>query len=363
LVVTLVLESRFGFDGLSRCIAAASLLLLSSAVPAFTQNLQAAPPQATIGQPRETSLAQRGFRLTHEVELMAGSQPYALALDPRDGAIWFTAPNLGAIGRIDPETRRVSYTHLGKRARPWGIAFGGQEHLYITDRALNCLHRLDAVTGELTRIAMPAELPVLDLAGIRADGEGHLWFAGAGGWLGKHDPQTGQTEVRSHDDLQGLSISVKADDGGIWFAAWRANRLMRVDSAKGRFDSTALPEGFRGVRGMSVSPQGEIWVSAFKSNAIARFAGRGTWRVIPLPWPDSQPQAVLVRRDGTVLVADGGRRLLLRYRAATNTFDEIAPLGEGGAIKSMIETRQGIAIADWGGDDIRLFNDSQAGEN
>jgi hypothetical protein len=62
-------------------------------------------------------------------------------------------------------------------------------------------------------------------------------------------------------------------------------------------------------------------------------------------------------------LADGARRKLVRYLPSLDRFEEIANLGEGGIIKAMIETRQGIAIADSGGDDISLLPDARPGEN
>lgn len=322
-----------------------------------------APPLNTGTLPKFLEPAAKLFGPVSEIELMTASQPSALALDPRDGSIWFTAPNLGAVGRIDPETRKVNYIHLGKRTKPVALTFAPDHALFVTDKTFNVLHRIDGGSQDVTRIAMPADLPVLDLAGLRTDRDGRIWFAGAAGWLGKFDPGTGTVEVSSHDDLQGLSLNAMSESGALWFVAWRAGRMIRIDPERGRFDSTSLPENFRGARGISTGPQGEVWISAAKTNAIARFAGRGTWKVITLPWLESQPQAILARRDGSVLVADGARRKLVRYVPSLDRFEEVATLGEGGIIKAMIETRNGIAIADSGGDDISLFPEARPGEN
>lgn len=325
---------------------------------------QVAPPAINTGLvPKFLEPSAKLFGPAVDIDLMTASQPSALALDPRDGSIWFAAPNLGAVGRIDAETRKVSYIHLGKRTRPGALVFAPDNTLFATDRTFNVLHRIDGTSGDVTRIAMPADLPILDLAGLRADRDGRIWFAGAAGWLGKFDPGSGAVEVSSHDDLQGLSINATGENGALWFVAWRAGRMIRIDPDRGRFDSTSLPENFRGARGISAGLQGEVWVSSAKTNAIARFAGRGTWKIIPLPWPESQPQAILARRDGSVLVADGARRKLVRYVPSLERFEEIADLGEGGIIKAMIETRNGVAIADSGGDDVSLLPELKVGEN
>lgn len=323
---------------------------------------QSLPPPATPAALPSVSKKVELLPVT-EIELMANSQPSALALDARDGSLWFAAPPLGALGRIDAETQKVTYLYLGKRAKPFGLAFSPDGALYATDKTLNVLHRIDGTTGELTRIAMPSDLPTMDLSGLRSDGLGRIWFAGSAGWLGRFDPQNGAVEVSSHDDLQGMGLNAPGEGGSIWFSAWKAGRMIRLDPQRGRFDSTALPESFRGARGLATGPKGELWVSSAKTNAIARSAGRGAWHIIALPWPESQPQALLARPDGTLIIADGGRRMLLRYRPDKNVFEEIAPLGEGGIIRAMIETRSGIAFADSGGDDIRLVPDRRPAEN
>jgi virginiamycin B lyase len=375
IMARLIAPTRIGKAGISLLG-----VLLASAFPIVALSQGTPPPKTNSGTtrgapsipapainpaavPKFLEPAGKLFGPATEIELMTASQPSALALDPRDGAVWFAAPNLGAVGRIDIETRKVSYIHLGKRTKPGAIAFGPNNALFVTDKTFNVLHRIDGDTGDVTRIAMPAELPLLDLAGLRTDREGRIWFAGAAGWLGKFDPSTGGVEVSSHDDLQGLSLNAMSENGALWFVAWRAGRMIRIDPEKGRFDSTSLPESFRGARGISTGPQGEVWVSAAKTNAIARFAGRGTWKVITLPWPESQPQAILARRDGSVLVADGARRKLVRYVPSLDRFEEIADFGEGGIIKAMIETRNGIALADSGGDDISLLPELRPGEN
>lgn len=298
-----------------------------------------------------------------EIGLMTNSQPSGLALDARDGAIWFTAPPLGALGRIDAETQKITYLYLGKRAKPYVLAFAPDGALYITDKTLNVLHRIDGTTGELTRIAMPSEYPLMDLSGIRADSLGRIWFVGGAGWIGKYDPQSGAVEVSPHENLQGLGLNAPGEGGAIWFSAWKAGRMIRIDPQHGHIDSATLPESFRGARGLTTGAQGEFWVASAKTNAIARFAGRGVWQIITLPWPESQPQALLARNDGSLIIADGGRRMLLRYRPNTNTFEDIAPLGEGGLIRAMIETRNGFAYADSGGDDIRLVPEKRPAEN
>ena len=52
----------------------------------------------------------------------------------------------------------------------------------------------------------------------------------------------------------------------------------------------------------------------------------------------------------------------LDIRAATS-FDEVGDLGPGGTIRAMIDLGDAIAVADMGGDRIRIFPDDPPREN
>jgi virginiamycin B lyase len=280
-----------------------------------------------------------------------------------EGVIWFAASALGALGRIDPATSDVTYFPLGTGARPHGLVEAEDRSILAVDRALNVLHRLTPATGDVTRIAMPPELPFLDLASIKLDRDGKVWFSGAAGWLGSHDLASGKTEISSHEDLQGLTLAATSPNGSIWFVAGRAGRMIRFDPNRPRFDSTVLPPDLGGVRGLAVGPLGEVWLSAAKSPRLFRFGGRGAWLIAKMPSAESRPQALVARADGTVVVADVGRRKLVRYTPSTDHFDDIGDLGSGGNIKAMLDLGDAIAIADMGADRIRIFQDLSVKQN
>lgn len=317
--------------------------------PAVVPPAALAPAQPVFGTPRD-------------YPLMAASQPTSL-LGARDGGLWFAASGLGAIGRLDRTSGAVTYYPLGTGARPYTIAEAPDRSIYAVDRALNVLHRLNPDTGEATRIAMPGDLPFLDLATIQIDQDSKVWFAGASGWLGSHDPASGQTDVSSHEDLPGLAWSARAQNGAIWFVAGKSGRMIRIEPQRTRYDSTALPMGVHGVHGLATGPKGEVWIAAARTPTLARYSGRGNWLAVRLPWPDARPQALVVRADGTVFAADAGRRKLIRYRPALERFDEVGDLGAGGTIRAMIDLGDAVAIADMGADSIRIFPDDPARQN
>lgn len=333
---------------------------LCFAVAGFAATAVVAQPSPATIQRMTPSLPGLGQPI--DFDLRVAAQPVAL-LPASDGAIWFAAYTLGSVGRIDRTTREVSYVPLGTGARPYAMAEGADKSIYIADRALNVLHRLNPVSGELTRIAMPAELPFLDLASLRVDTEGRIWFSGASGWLGSHDPRSGVTDVSSHEDLQGLVLSATAPNGALWFVAGKSGRMIRLDPTRTRFDSAVIPTDGHGIRGIAVGPSGEVWLASMKNQALIRYTGRASWMTAKLPWPESRPQALIVRPDGSLVFADAGRRKLVRYRPGLDRFEDLADLGAGGAIKALVDLGDAIAVADMGADRIRIYPDVPAQQN
>ncbi|MCZ8258940.1 MAG: hypothetical protein O9333_02265 [Beijerinckiaceae bacterium] len=334
-------------------LAAATAL---ASLPALAQTVRPEPQR--VAQPASLP----GLGAPVDFELRVASQPLAL-IQASDGTIWFAAYTLGALGRIDRASREITYFPLGNGARPYGLVEAPDKSILAVDRALNVLHRLAPANGEVTRIGMPADLPFLDLSSLRLDTEGRIWFSGASGWLGSHDPRTGTTDVSSHEDLQGLVLSAASPTGSLWFVAGKSGRMIRIDPARSRFDSAVIPPEAQGIRGMAVGPAGEVWLTAMKSQTLVRYAGRASWMTAKLPWPESRPQALIVRQDGTIVFADAGRRKLVRYRPGLDRFEDLADLGAGGAIKAMVDLGDAIAVADMGADRIRIYPDLPPAQN
>lgn len=326
--------------------------------PSFAET----PAGALAGHQRSPQ-ASSAFGKAKVIDLMGASVPQSLLYAAGDRSLWFAAPKLGAVGRIDLATGKPVYFHLGKGARPVALAEGPDRLIYVADRALNVIHRIKPDESEIIRIPLPAEAPHIDLAALSFDNDGRLWFSGAAGWLGSHDLAGGQSEVSSHDDLVGLAAVARAPNGAIFFVAGKSGRMLRLEPGKPRYDSSLLPDSFRRIRSISAGNNGELWISSYNENAIAVHGGRGKWQKIALPWPDSQPHALLARRDGSLLIADAGRRKLVRYLPKTGQFDELADLGDGGALKSLVETDMGVALADAGADHILLFREEMVPGN
>src|SRR4051794_7743082 len=77
-------------------------------------------------------LEDRGMMATiAEFAVAAGARPFAIATGP-DGALWFTDPALGGIGRISTDGTATEFPTVG--SRPFWITPGPDDNLWFTER-------------------------------------------------------------------------------------------------------------------------------------------------------------------------------------------------------------------------------------
>ncbi len=162
------------------------------------------------------------------------SQPTSIAVGS-DGALWFTDPEQGAIGRLDPTTGVISEYKSGipVNSAPYDIAAGPDGNLWFTlvspyastatpDGAIG---RIDPETDAITlySIGLPADTQP---AAITAGPDGALWFTSAPapgfthGAIGRIATATGAitlytTGLRADSSPAAITLG---PDGNVWFA-------------------------------------------------------------------------------------------------------------------------------------------------
>lgn len=109
------------------------------------------------------------------------SRPGRLTVGP-DGALWFTQPNDGQVGRITTDGVVTEYD-LPAGSRPHGITTGGDGALWFTSsdspatNFLSYVGRLHPATGEITTFPLEADATADD---ITLGPDGNLYFAKRG---------------------------------------------------------------------------------------------------------------------------------------------------------------------------------------
>jgi phosphohistidine phosphatase SixA len=92
---------------------------------------------ATLRRPSSSSAT--GLRV-QEYTVPAGSHPHDVAPAP-DGTVWYTAQATGALGRLDPATRKTTEVALGEGSAPHGVIVGPDGAAWVTDGGLNAIVR------------------------------------------------------------------------------------------------------------------------------------------------------------------------------------------------------------------------------
>src|SRR5258707_6190005 len=86
----------------------------------------------------------------------AGAHPHDVAPAP-DGKVWYTAQSQGALGILDPKTRRTIHVQLGPDAAPHGVIVGPDLAAWVTEGGQNAIARVDPATKAVKLFPLPAD--------------------------------------------------------------------------------------------------------------------------------------------------------------------------------------------------------------
>ena len=176
----------------------------------------------------------------------------------------------------------------------WFSSFGEQN-----------LGRLDPGTGKVTEFAIAEHKPGFPtgLLGLRADGEGNLWFGNMyQAMIARFDPKTATFKfwpLEGEENIDAAQINMASPqssgvDGKVWAQNNGFAGVHRLDVATGKIE-TFLP--FRGVAGphnvYDVIPDSKnnAYFTDFRQRHIGRIDARsGETRLFETPTPNSAPR-------------------------------------------------------------------------
>lgn len=260
------------------------------------------------------------------VDLPADTAPAGIALG-HDGALWFTAPGPGSIGRLDASG--VAWFALEDASSgPGAIVAGPDDALWFVLTDGNAIGRLTPAGGFDT-YPLPADGS--SPAGITVGPDGALWFTERfGDRIGRIDPTTGTIEERDLPASSGPTAITAGPDGAVWFTEQWADGLGRIDPSTGDVSRVALPVG-SGPTGVAAA-DGALWVTLRATNQIARVTPGGDVITFPIPTGASRP---------TEIVADTTHGVLWFIEEAAS---QVARLSYAGTIQEFAaESQSGLA--------------------
>jgi virginiamycin B lyase len=247
------------------------ILILSYFIPyfLFTQTTSSAPETVYQAHPQVSQ-----YTIEYPT-LSNGSSPNAIAVDSH-GNIWFDLGNEDALAELNPANGTVHQYRMPPLPKKdtstlsWGLAIDNSRGLvWFTEVLTNSVWSFNLTSHKFKQfpIGTPNALPF----GLTVDSSHNVWFAElSGGKIG---------EISSNGSLYEFQIPTSGDSepsgittdstGRVWFT------LAGIQSVGSYFQGTFKIYNLTGLLntpvGISLDPQGDIWLTNHASSFISEF--------------------------------------------------------------------------------------------
>ena len=227
------------------------------------------------------------------------AEPNSLAVAP-DGGVWFSEPLRDRVGHLAVGGAFTEYP-LAMDSNPVAVLLSRDGRtLWVAERGLGLLARLDTVGGAVTTVPVPGG-PNSFVDALTLDAQGGLWFGlQYSSMLG----MIGATRVPSlvsgtHDSSYGLLRP--ALEGGVWVAGqFKQNRLDRATGAV-KLDRYYLPTRYATPVDVIEDRRGSAWFTEGDADQVAHLDMAS--RVVteyPVPTAPSDPAGICADSHGTI---------------------------------------------------------------
>lgn len=288
-------------------------------------------------------------------KLPVGDHPHDVAPAP-GGSVWYTAQYAGALGRLDPETGRVTHIPLGEGSASHGVIVGPDGAPWITDSGLNAIVRVDPQTLEIKHFPLPQGSSYANLNTATFDTRGILWFTGQSGIYGRLDPDTGTMEVFDAPGGPGPYGITTTPDGDVYYASLAGSHIARMDTETGKATIIEPPTEDQGARRVWSDSQGRIWVSEWNSGQVSVYdPTKKDWQTWRLPGDQPQTYAVYVDDEDIVWLSDFGADAIMRFDARTEEFNVFPSPREDAAVRQILGRKGEVWLPESGTDHLRVL--------
>lgn len=269
-------------------------------------------------------------------DVTRGAHPHDVAPAP-DGKVWYTAQHQGALGILDPKTRKVVQVPLGPDAAPHGVIVGPDLAAWVTEGGQNAIARVDPATKAVKLFPLPAEFPNANLNTATFDRKGILWFTGQNGVYGRVDPATGKVEAWKAPKGVGPYGITTTPNGDVWYASLAGDHIAKIDTVSGDALVVQPPKPGVGPRRIWSDSKGLLWVSFWTTGEVGRFDPLAkTWKVWPLPKSKQGCYAVFVDDKDKVWLTDWPANAIVRFDPVTEKFESFLSDRRNASVRQML---------------------------
>lgn len=286
-----------------------------------------------------------------------GAHPHDVAPAP-DGTVWYTAQRQGAIGVLDPKTRKVVQISLGEGAAPHGVIIGPDRAAWITEGGQNAIARVDPETREVKLYRLPAAFAGANLNTATFDPKGILWFTGQSGVYGRVDPATGKVDVWKAPKGAGPYGITTTPSGDVWYASLAGDHIAKIDTVSGDALMIQPPKQGVGPRRIWSDSKGLLWVSFWHSGEIGRYDPQAkAWKVWALPTSKGGCYAIYVDDKDKVWVTDFVANAIHRFDPVRESFETFVSDRRGASVRQLLGRPGEVWGAESGTDRLVVVRD------
>jgi virginiamycin B lyase len=286
-----------------------------------------------------------------------GAHPHDVAPAP-DGSVWYTAQQQGALGILDPKTRKVTQVPLGPDSAPHGVIIGPDRAAWVTDGGQNAIARVDPKTRAVKLFPLPKDFPDANLNTATFDRKGILWFTGQNGVYGRVDPATGKVEAwKAPKGVGPYGIST-TPNGEVWYASLAGDHIAKIDTVSG--DALMVPPPKPGVGPRRIWPdsKGVLWVSFWNTGEVGRYDPIAkAWKVWALPKSRHGCYAVYVDDKDKVWLSDWTNNAIVRFDPASEKFESFPSNRRRADVRQMLGRPGELWAAESGTDRLVVIRD------
>ena len=286
-----------------------------------------------------------------------GAHPHDVAPAP-DGTVWYTAQSQGALGILDPKTRKVEQISLGSNAAPHGVIVGPDRAAWITEGGQNAIARFDPATKAVRLFPLPKDFHNANLNTATFDRKGILWFTGQNGVYGRVDPATGKVEAWKAPKGPGPYGITTTPKGEVWYASLAGDHIARIDTVSGDAMMVPPPKPGVGPRRIWSDSKGLLWVSFWNTGEVGRYDPLAkSWKVWGLPNSKSGCYAVYVDDKDVVWLTDFVANAIVRFDPETEKFASFPSNEQGAAVRQLLGRPGEVWGAESGADRLVVIRD------
>lgn len=234
-----------------------------------------------------------------------------------DDTVWFAEQDANYIGHYFPDTKRfhtysLPILHipdpsdtkhmLALPSAPNDLTFDRNGNLWFTELNADSIAVLNTHTSAIRQypLSSPESVQKLNPYGITVDAHDMVWFTESTAHaVGRLDVVTGKIHLFLLSDASASPMEIASDThGNVWATSFNNNQLIRLNPTTGVFTSYDAPsttQGSGGLYGLTITQNGEVWVTVPAENSLALFDTKTQHFVYSvIPSPNSFPFGLVV---------------------------------------------------------------------